>query len=214
MFVLSEMKDVIRITPQYFHQSLAESITTLLNRKLANKVVLDVGLCIALFDITDIGHSHIFPGDGSSHTEVKFRFIIFRPMVEEILTGKIRSCSREGVHVTLGFFDDILIPVNALQHPSRFDETEQAWVWEYPKEDGEKHDLFMDSGESIRFRVTSETFEESIPSGPQSTECPVQTIAPYKLTGGINEPGLGLLTWWESQEQDDDGDEEEEDKEE
>lgn len=46
----------------------------------------------------------------------------------------------------MGFFDDILIPVNALQHPSRFDETDQAWVWEYPKEDGEKHDLFMDSG--------------------------------------------------------------------
>lgn len=38
MFVLSEMKDVIRVTPEYFHQSLTESITTLLNRKLANKV--------------------------------------------------------------------------------------------------------------------------------------------------------------------------------
>lgn len=50
------------------------------------------------------------------------------------------------ISVTLGFFDDIVIPVNALQHPSRFDETDQAWVWEYPKEDGEKHDLFMDSG--------------------------------------------------------------------
>lgn len=53
------------------------------------------------------------------------------------------------VSVTLGFFDDVLIPVNALQHPSRFDETEQAWVWEYPKEDGEKHDLFMDAGKYI-----------------------------------------------------------------
>lgn len=38
MFVLAEMKDVIRITPEHFHQSLTESITTLLNRKLANKV--------------------------------------------------------------------------------------------------------------------------------------------------------------------------------
>lgn len=53
------------------------------------------------------------------------------------------------ISVTLGFFDDILIPVNALQHPSRFDETDQAWVWEYPKEDGEKHDLFMDSGKFV-----------------------------------------------------------------
>lgn len=40
MFVLAEMKDVIRVTPEHFHQSLTESITTLLNRKLANKVVI------------------------------------------------------------------------------------------------------------------------------------------------------------------------------
>ncbi|XP_026731667.1 DNA-directed RNA polymerase III subunit RPC8 [Trichoplusia ni] len=212
MFVLSEMKDVIRISPENFHQSLSESIATLLNRKLANKVVLNVGLCIALCDITQIGHSYIFPGDGSSHTEAKFRVIVFRPVIEEILIGKIKNCSREGVHVTLGFFDDILIPVNALQHPSRFDETDQAWVWEYPKEDGEKHDLFMDSGESIRFRVTSEAFEESLPSGPPGSECTtVQTVAPYRIIGGINEPGLGLLSWWEAPDQDDGDDNEEQD---
>lgn len=45
MFVLSEMKDVIRITPEHFHQSLTESITTLLNRKLANKVSLTLLQC-------------------------------------------------------------------------------------------------------------------------------------------------------------------------
>lgn len=62
--------------------------------------------------------------------------------------------------VTLGFFDDILIPVNALQHPSRFDETDQAWVWEYPKEDGEKHDLFMDSGKKSSKCI----FPEAVPN--------------------------------------------------
>lgn len=67
------------------------------------------------------------------------------------------------------FFDDILIPPTALQHPSRFDETEQAWVWEYDTGDGEKHDLFMDSGETIRFRVTAETFKETCPAGPVMT---------------------------------------------
>lgn len=47
--------------------------------------------------------------------------------------------------MTLGFFDDILIPPSNLQHPSRFDETEQVWVWEFDN-DGDKHDLFMDPG--------------------------------------------------------------------
>ena len=32
------------------------------------KVVHEVGLCITLFDITDISDSYTLPGDGSAHT--------------------------------------------------------------------------------------------------------------------------------------------------
>lgn len=72
--------------------------------------------------------------------------------------------------VTLGFFDDILLPPTALQHPSRFEEAEQAWVWEYhPTEEAKKHDLHMDIGEPIKFRVSGEVFEESSPVGPPSS---------------------------------------------
>ena len=51
--------------------------------------------------------------------------------------------------MTLGFFEDIVIPPHKLQHPSRFDQMEQAWVWEYDTGDGEKHDLFMDAGKLL-----------------------------------------------------------------
>lgn len=47
--------------------------------------------------------------------------------------------------VTLGFFDDILIPPESLQHPSRFDETEQVWIWKFTSE-GVEQDFFMDPG--------------------------------------------------------------------
>jgi DNA-directed RNA polymerase III subunit RPC8 len=61
----------------------------------------------------------------------------------------VKSCSKEGVHVTMSFFDDIFIPVNNLQTPSRFDENEQLFVWQY--NNGEStHDLFVDIGEEIR----------------------------------------------------------------
>ena len=83
------------------------------------KVVHKVGLCIALHDILHVGESYIFPGDGASHTKgkktiiyimsytasifytinflVRFRVIVFRPFMDEVLVGKIRSCSSEGV---------------------------------------------------------------------------------------------------------------------
>ncbi|XP_052871888.1 DNA-directed RNA polymerase III subunit RPC8 [Anopheles cruzii] len=230
MFVLAELKDNVRIAPELFGLKLPDAIKDQINRKLANKVLLNVGLCIALKDIVKLGDSIILPGDGASHTEVNFRYIVFRPMVGDVITGKIRSCSREGVHVTLGFFDDILIPPSALQHPSRYEETEQAWVWEYPLEDGNTHDLYMDIGESIKFRVSGELFEESSPIGPPDQEVPSGTAGsssaagtgssavgqegnktPYRIVAAINESGLGLLSWWAQQNQDGDADEEEAD---
>lgn len=83
----------------------------------------------------------------------------------------------------MGFFDDILIPPTALQHPSNFNETEQAWVWEYDTGDGSKHDLFMDAGETIRFRVTAEFFTETCPTGGlKEAQEKVDNKIPYSLT--------------------------------
>lgn len=85
--------------------------------------------------------------------------------------------------MSLSFFDDILIPPNALQHPSKFNETEQAWVWEYWDANlNSKHDIFMDAGEVIKFRVTAEFFNETCPTGTiQEAEDKAEKKVPYRL---------------------------------
>ncbi|XP_077025108.1 DNA-directed RNA polymerase III subunit RPC8 isoform X1 [Tamandua tetradactyla] len=169
MFVLVEMVDTVRTPPWQFERKLNDSIAEELNKKLANKVVYNVGLCICLFDITKLEDAYVFPGDGASHTKVHFRYVVFHPFLDEILIGKIKGCSPEGVHVSLGFFDDILIPPESLQQPAKFDEAEQVWVWEYETEEG-AHDLYMDTGEDVRFRVVDESFVDTSPTGPSSAE--------------------------------------------
>ncbi|XP_041364731.1 DNA-directed RNA polymerase III subunit RPC8-like [Gigantopelta aegis] len=205
MFVLSEMKDTVRIPPWLFKLDTKDAIIETLNKKLANKVMYNVGLCIALWDIEKFEDSYIFPGDGASHTIVHFRYVVFRPFIDEILIGKIKGSSKEGVMVSIGFFDDILIPADSMQHPSKFDEQEQLWFWEYQLEDGNKHTLFMDIGEQIRFRIVDEMFTDTTPCGPDGGMPETPEIAvldpesrksPFSLTGSVSEPGLGLLSWW------------------
>lgn len=84
-------------------------------------------------------------------------------------------------------------------------------------------------GETIRFRVTSESFQETSPAEPpgldhSSSTNTTSNVAeggtnnsktPYRLLATINEPGLGLLTWWENnsnevQEEDAEGEERDE----
>jgi len=223
--VLTEMRSVVRLEAADFDRELTSAVGECLNNKLSNKILKDVGLVISLWDILDVGDSFIMPGSSGSHTKVHFRLLVFRPFVDEVLVGKIKCCTREGVYLSLGFFDDILIPSEALQHPHRFDESDQVWVWEYPAEDDDgqptSHDLFMDPGEEIRFRVTGETFVDCSPNAPDPSKPnqldqvdststgggviggdvvdPSDKRIPFQLHASINEPGLGLLSWWKSE---------------
>ncbi|KAH0550196.1 DNA-directed RNA polymerase III subunit RPC8 [Cotesia glomerata] len=199
MFILTRFKDVVKISPKDFKGNFNEAIAKELNNKLSNKVFLNIGLCITLFDIEKIEESFIFPGDGSSHTKVVFRYVVFKPFKEEILIGKIRSCSEEGVVVSLGFFDDIIIPPSKLQSPSRYDSKDRVWIWEYDVGDGKTHPLYMDRDELVRFRVyESKFFETPLPKSTTSegAQQPEEKISPFVLEGAVDEPGLGPLSWW------------------
>lgn len=68
MFILVNLKDRVRIQPKKFKISIEDAIAEELNERLANKVIINVGLCICLFDILETKESFIFQGDGSAHT--------------------------------------------------------------------------------------------------------------------------------------------------
>nr|CAG4648238.1 EOG090X0DHL [Moina brachiata]SVE93258.1 EOG090X0DHL [Moina brachiata] len=201
MFVLAHFKQTVRVPADKFKLDIDQAISEELNLKFANKVVLNVGLCIALWDIISRGESFILPGDSGHHTKVEFRFIVFRPFMEQILVGRVKNSTKDFVQVTLGFFDDIYIPAENLIKTSRFDEAEQTWVWEYETEDG-KHDLFMDSGDEIRFQVVAESFTDTTPTGPTTDSSELSNDSrdnkrmAYEITATTNDQGLGMLSWW------------------
>nr|CAG4636507.1 EOG090X0DHL [Eubosmina coregoni]SVE70057.1 EOG090X0DHL [Eubosmina coregoni] len=207
---LARIFDVLRLSLHFLGEDLDKAILEQLNLKFANKVVQNVGLCIALWDIVERGESFMFPGDSGHHTKVKFRILVFRPFVDQILVGKIKSCDHESVRVTLGFFDDITIPKNNLQKDSEFDSEKQEWIWKYPTDDG-PHELFMEKDEDIRFKVVSDMFVDTTPTGnPGLESSDVESFenkkTSYRIIAAINDSGLGPLTWWTaSGEEEDNG---------
>lgn len=78
------------------------------------------------------------------------------------------------------------------------DDAEQVWVWEYETEEG-AHDLYMDTGEEIRFRVVDESFVDTSPSGPSSAEAASSSEeqpkkeAPYTLV--VRRPDVLPTPW-------------------
>lgn len=88
--------------------------------KYLNRVIPDVGLCISFFDFVNIGDPYVYPSEGAVHQLARFRLIVYRPFPTEICVGTIVDCNSEGLKVSMGFFDNIIIPSNLLQSPSTY----------------------------------------------------------------------------------------------
>ncbi|GMG50222.1 unnamed protein product [[Candida] boidinii] len=69
------------------------------------------------------------PGDGATFVNVKFRCVVFKPFVGEVLTGWIEKITETGIKVNLEFFNDIFIPKKFIFDSSEYSKDENAWVW-------------------------------------------------------------------------------------
>lgn len=157
MFEIARLRDTVHIQPAEFGKPLLTVVRDALSDKYPNKVVPGLGLCIAIYDVCEVGESQLYPGSAEHHTLVEFRLVIFRPYVGEVLSGTIVSCDTQGVRLSLGFFDEIYVPSARLQQPSRWSEEERVWVWEVP---GTSSQLFFDVQDPLRFRVEEVRFRE------------------------------------------------------
>jgi len=62
------------------------------------KVIQKIGLCICLWDITWASEGLIGHGTGLVNVNVEFRLVVFRPFKNEVLQGRITSCTQDGIN--------------------------------------------------------------------------------------------------------------------
>lgn len=193
MFILSKIKDLVRIPPDQFFRDTLSAVTHQLNTRYANRVVPHLGLCVAVYDILEVDEGQLRPGDGSAYIYATFRVVLFKPFVGEIITGWISQCTAEGIKVSLlGLFDDIFIPQKMLFEGCYFSPDELAWIW--PMDEETK--LYFDVNERIRFRVEQEVFVDVKPKSPKEREAEAEAEAEAKAkaeaeAGAANGSGGG-----------------------
>ncbi|KAH9832512.1 polymerase III polypeptide H [Rhodofomes roseus] len=211
MFVLSIIKDTVAVHPQYFGAPPEQAIINELNKKYANRVLHDVGLCICVFDLSEVGEGKVRYGDGFLWYKVVFRLTVFRPFPSETILAKVKSSDEEGIRLTVGFFDDMYIPLVYLPEPSAFDPNERAHFWLPNSEATSAHELldspttermYIDTGEIVRVRIEDDEFYDDEPGPPKATEGVQQARehrrSPYTIKCSIAEQGLGPVSWWKA----------------
>ncbi|GAA6043185.1 hypothetical protein JCM8097_008717, partial [Rhodosporidiobolus ruineniae] len=188
--------DIIRVEPRDFHKPPADAIREEIHRRYANKVLPNVGLVISLLDLLSTTEGAVMYGDGCYYYRTEFRLIIFRPYIGEAILGRIKSQSPEGIVVSVGFFDDILVPPTLLPDWSTFDHDRRSFFW-LPASDPSaprpstkallstpsEEKLYLARKDWVRVRVEEELWDDTSPTSGKAAAVAGEGAAPGGQAG-------------------------------
>ncbi|XP_009110974.1 DNA-directed RNA polymerase III subunit RPC8 isoform X2 [Brassica rapa] len=186
MFCLSELEDTVRVPPSDLNLPLEVAIKKALQKLFLDKV-LSIGLCVSIYGIKSIEGGFVLPGDGAATYKVRFRIVVFRPFVGEVIAAKFKESDSNGLRYV--YVPAPLIPTPNRCEPDPYNRNQMRWVWKYGDDE-----FIIDDSCQIKFRVENISY----PPVPTERAEDAKPFAPMVVTGTIDDDGLGPVSWWEA----------------
>ena len=102
MFYLAEVEDYIRVEPRHFGLPTMESIEKQLDDSYVDSVTRDLGHVIKVVSVDDVGKGVIIPGDGAAYYKSRFKVLVWKPELHELVHGIVKEITNFGAFMQVG----------------------------------------------------------------------------------------------------------------
>ena len=102
MFYLLEVEDHVRVEPKHFGLPTQEAVEKQLNESYVDKVKKDLGFIISVVSIDSVSDGVIIPGDGAAFYKSKFKILVWKPELHELVYGTIAEITNFGAFIQMG----------------------------------------------------------------------------------------------------------------
>lgn len=102
MFYITEVEDYIRVDPKLFGLPTSEAIGQQLEETYSDYYSKEIGKVISIIETINIGEGVIIPGDGAAYYKSKFKLLVWRPELHELIYGKIAEITNFGAFIEMG----------------------------------------------------------------------------------------------------------------
>lgn len=128
MYVISTVKDVIRIPPERMMESLEEVSFNLLNQKYSGLYDKDLGIIVGVFNVRVNPLGRIIPNDGASYHDVEMEVFSYKPMLHEVVEGPVVDVKDFGLFVRIGPIDGFIHKSQISDEYVEYDPTRPGFI--------------------------------------------------------------------------------------
>ncbi len=154
MYRIFEIQDEVRVPPRLFSLGPEEAIKQSLRESVENRWFDNVGVVLAVTDVSKVGEGRIRPGDGAGYFEVTYKALSFLPEVHEVLDGEVVDVADFGAFIRIG-------PLDAICHISQLMDDKVSFDEENMMFHGSKTKKTVKVGDIVRLRISSIGFKRS-----------------------------------------------------
>ncbi len=108
MFYLVEMEDYVRVEPKLFGLPTLEAVEKQLKEIYADYYDKELGKTIVVIEVLSVGEGVIIPGDGAAYYNSKFKLLVWKPELHELVYGEIAEITNFGAFINLGAIKGVI----------------------------------------------------------------------------------------------------------
>ncbi|NMB66772.1 DNA-directed RNA polymerase [Candidatus Woesearchaeota archaeon] len=102
MFYITEIQDYVRVEPKLFGLPTVESVQRQLAETYSEYYDKDIGKVLAVVDVMEVGEGVLIPGDGATYYNSKFKLLVFKPELQELVYCVVSEITNFGAFMDIG----------------------------------------------------------------------------------------------------------------
>jgi len=102
MFYLTEIEDYVRVEPKLFGLPTTEAVEKQLKEMYLDYYDKKLGKVIVIVEILEVREGVIIPGDGAAYYNSKFKLLVWKPELQELVYGIISEITNFGAFIDMG----------------------------------------------------------------------------------------------------------------
>ena len=102
MFYTVDVEDYVRVEPKFFGLDTSDAVAQQLQEIYKEYHDKEIGEVIGVMSVSEVGDGIIIPGDGAAYYKSKFKLVVWKPEMQEMVYGTIAEIANFGAFIDLG----------------------------------------------------------------------------------------------------------------
>jgi len=171
MFYLSELEDYVRVEPKLFGLETLEAVKQQLKETYSDYATKELGKVVSVVDVTEVGDGIIIPGDGAAYYKSKFKLLIWKPEMQELVYGVVSEITNFGAFLNMGLMQGMMHISQTMEDYVSFSKSNTLI--------GKSNKRSLKKNDSCIARIIAVSYKAEEP----------------KIGLTMRQPGLGKLEW-------------------